>query len=238
MRLKTIIATLILMLIANFELKAGCGWYFTAFVNDTLVFKNADTYYGEGEAISLPSWVGKSYVICTQYPMDPDWKCSFVVYFQPGDTVNITPPYPNLHVTQPGIYVATEHQSECGTVYSFDCRYMSDSLEPYYLTHFDKHYSDSVKLAQQISNYLDSPSAVIYPNPVRNSLCIKDLFYQSTPVQISICDMNGRSLIIDNFDMPVGVQSKTIDLRMLEAGMYIVRYNNGEKQLVQRIVKM
>ena len=193
-----------------------------------------DTLVGGFDCLGYPGrgntpWVGKVYV-------EPGGG---VVYFQPGDTIHT-----NLgSITKPGLYQRNYYCDGQVWTLSFSCSYMPDSLELYYLSHFSQAYADSIQRAKDslavITAYLSNPpNAVLFPNPVIDNIFLKDLFYEPTNVEISIYDMNGRNVIVQNFEVPSGLQSKIIDLSMLEHGIYILRYKAGATHIVKRIVKI
>ena len=232
-----------------------------AIVNDSAIGGSGLTFTSfpgasyEGPPIkNLPTWIGKTYVRDTSY-VDHNglYSFSYIIYFQPGDTCFLAFKGTNSFtvdasgiIDTPGHYWAEWDGVEGGCppqVCDFFCRYMSDSLESYYLSHFDKAYIDSVNEVRDsltaISNYLSQPPATnLYPNPVINSLYLEDLFYQPTRIHFSIYDIDGRNVLIQDFEAPAGVLSKNIDLSMLQSGVYIVRYNMGAGQVVKRIVKI
>jgi len=92
-----------------------------------------------------------------------------------------------------------------------------------------------VKLASVLVNSLNEfrePFIVFYPNPVKNNLIIKVMnLYNDN--YFSITDLNGK--ILYNGILNAGQNS--INVSMLNSGIYILRISNHLEMLVRKIIK-
>ncbi|MBL0237552.1 MAG: T9SS type A sorting domain-containing protein [Saprospiraceae bacterium] len=79
----------------------------------------------------------------------------------------------------------------------------------------------------------------IYPNPAHNLLRIELGLSASEPTDISICDLNGKSINIEFIKKQVNSknQQMCIDLTCLNSGLYYVKINSNKGTVIKKIIK-
>ena len=99
--------------------------------------------------------------------------------------------------------------------------------------------SDSivVKFAQSILTnepFTNEFALKIYPNPTQNDLNLIFEGKSQEHFEVTIYDISGRIIINQAVKLNM---NNTISTKQLNAGMYFSRLSNGEKQIIQKIVK-
>lgn len=79
------------------------------------------------------------------------------------------------------------------------------------------------------------PSLILSPNPVRDILYI-DYVGESTPIELSILDLNGRE--VKNIYFSNAQDMTLIDFTELEKGVYLLKMKQGKNFISQRVVKI
>jgi len=84
------------------------------------------------------------------------------------------------------------------------------------------------------------PVLTIYPNPASDHIQLFLLPQTSGPLQISI--LNGNGKLVQQFSLGLAqantTLSKTINLAGLAAGVYFIKYQNGQEMIMKKIVVM
>ncbi|MEM9821592.1 MAG: T9SS type A sorting domain-containing protein [Bacteroidota bacterium] len=75
-----------------------------------------------------------------------------------------------------------------------------------------------------------------FPNPFTSQLQIELLDFPNEAAQLSVVDLLGQNHWTVEIDLS-GNWSRSIDLAHLPAGVYFIRLNFGQRQLIQKIVK-
>ncbi len=77
----------------------------------------------------------------------------------------------------------------------------------------------------------------IYPNPVKEEVNINFYSEIESSVQLTIIDLIGRSLIVNEVNGYEGLNSHTINTRELENGYYFIQIKNGDNFSIQKFIK-
>ena len=92
-------------------------------------------------------------------------------------------------------------------------------------------------LHQTIKNY--STSISIYPNPTRNLLIINIPKFPNTSfLQISILNQNGKTLFFKTFQSPLLPTNKKLNLNNLPPGEYILIIRTNSLKISKQIIKI
>ena len=76
---------------------------------------------------------------------------------------------------------------------------------------------------------------VLYPNPNKGNFTVQFDSTSSNEIGISVHDMRGR-LILNNTYTNTGLFSQNVELTNVQAGVYLVTVQDGDKKVVKRIV--
>ncbi len=87
-------------------------------------------------------------------------------------------------------------------------------------------------------NSIDSEISV-YPNPAHNILRIELVQNDTKLNDISICDLNGKSIYVDTKTKLINtnIQQKSIDLTYLDSGIYYLKVNSNKGNVIKKIIK-
>ncbi len=79
----------------------------------------------------------------------------------------------------------------------------------------------------------------VYPNPVHNLMRIELGHSASEPTDISICDLNGKSIYTEFIKKQVDTknQQMCIDLTSLNSGLYYIMINSNKGIVIKKIIK-
>ena len=141
-----------------------------------------------------------------------DWKYQWLWNGNPIEKANVA----SFKAQYSGIYqVKVEDKIGCTNV--------SDSIV--------------VKFAQSIlanEPFTNEFAIKIYPNPTQNDLHLNFEGKSQGNFEVTIYDLSGRIMINQTVESNV---NNTVSTKQLNAGMYFLRLSNGEKQIIQKIVK-
>jgi hypothetical protein len=84
---------------------------------------------------------------------------------------------------------------------------------------------------------LNDINLLVYPNPFRDEICISFNAFHSQIINIEITELTGKLVGKDSFVAEDGGNSYTINLSDLAPGIYMLRFNNGFKQVHKKIIK-
>lgn len=76
-----------------------------------------------------------------------------------------------------------------------------------------------------------------WPNPVQDMLHVQFDNRRFSPVQVSVIDPTGRTVVTETQVLPVGLAALQLDTRALVPGVYLLRVGTGPGSTVQRFVK-
>ena len=78
----------------------------------------------------------------------------------------------------------------------------------------------------------------VFPNPYRHQLFVRYELAEAAPVQVSLQDLSGRSVLTQQYTrLQQGVQTLSVDgAENLEQGVYLLRIQIGERVATQRII--
>jgi len=77
----------------------------------------------------------------------------------------------------------------------------------------------------------------VFPNPTAGSATLKFNSNSIVKNELFITDLTGRELFSESFYSTVGVNDHLIELKLLEAGIYLLRLKNNTSEQVIRLVK-
>ena len=80
-----------------------------------------------------------------------------------------------------------------------------------------------------------SPTFSAFPNPASSTLTVRETFARPAAVQLRLLDALGRTQRTRTWTVQAGLNTLTLDVRGLAAGLYTLRLTNGPQQLTQRI---
>lgn len=92
-------------------------------------------------------------------------------------------------------------------------------------------------LSQAVLGVVDNSLSnfVLYPNPNKGNFTVQFDSTSSNEIGISVHDMRGR-LILNNTYNNTGLFSQNVELANVQAGVYLVTVQDGDKKVVKRIV--
>jgi hypothetical protein len=76
-----------------------------------------------------------------------------------------------------------------------------------------------------------------YPNPAQEQLTVELSLPMATTLQYDVIDAQGRSVMQQQVSLGAGLQSLTLPLNALSAGVYLLRLQADGQQLRQRFVR-
>lgn len=77
----------------------------------------------------------------------------------------------------------------------------------------------------------------IYPNPASDWLSISYLNSKNNPVEVSVVDLSGRSILKQNFGiLNSGTNTLQMDIRGVNKGVYMIILNNGEENISNKLI--
>lgn len=76
---------------------------------------------------------------------------------------------------------------------------------------------------------------IMFPNPAQNELTLDIHMEDERPVQVSILDITGKTLLRNSYELGKDQNRVTMDVSKLAAGMYVVRVEDGETVGVQKL---
>ncbi|MBK8705058.1 MAG: fibronectin type III domain-containing protein [Saprospiraceae bacterium] len=76
---------------------------------------------------------------------------------------------------------------------------------------------------------------IMFPNPAQNELTLDIHMEDERPVQVSIMDITGKTLLRNSYELGKDQNRVTMDVSKLAAGMYVVRVEDGETVGVQKL---
>ncbi len=83
----------------------------------------------------------------------------------------------------------------------------------------------------------DISEIVLYPNPTSNVLNLSFNMVSTKTVTVIINDVLGKELYNQKIQLAVGIATKLIDVKGFNTGLYFVKIQNGDKQVVQKFIK-
>ncbi len=177
------------------------------------------------------------------------------IFIFPGDSVNVkdVPGQLNRTFYRPDSVFEDEFYLYCPDAPEYDnyftivVQYLPDSLQHYYLTHFDTSYMDSLSRVDSIKK-IDSLATIqnieagkqniIYPNPTNGLLIFTNYYTSNGTAGVEIFDLNGREVMEQNFEVSPGLQTNPVDMGNLPNGVYLVQYTvNGDRR-TEKVIKM
>ncbi|HEY9115235.1 MAG TPA: endonuclease [Bacteroidales bacterium] len=77
----------------------------------------------------------------------------------------------------------------------------------------------------------------VFPNPVKNQLMISFNSLVNSSVEISLADMTGKKLVVNELSANLGENSFSLDLSSVSNGLYILQVTANEQSVRYKIIK-
>ncbi len=103
-------------------------------------------------------------------------------------------------------------------------------------TNWSATWSFTSTVPQGIENYLNDKNISLYPNPVNDKLNIELNLPGQSEIQISLSDLLGQAVIEQRFMLDQGVNIKTLDLKTLNKGLYILKIQSESSSFSKKII--
>lgn len=87
-----------------------------------------------------------------------------------------------------------------------------------------------------VSNQLTTAPIVVYPNPAADKVAINLVVDNAQDATVSVVDLTGKTVLTKTAQLEAGNNTINLQTADLSAGVYNVRFANGNKQSVQRLV--
>jgi hypothetical protein len=85
------------------------------------------------------------------------------------------------------------------------------------------------------SDNFDLAEFKVYPNPNKGNFTVQFNSLSSNEIAISVHDMRGRTILNNKYNN-TGLFSQNIQLEQVQAGIYLVTVQDGDRKVVKRIV--
>lgn len=89
----------------------------------------------------------------------------------------------------------------------------------------------------RIEDVLNGASLKVFPNPVDENVNIQIEIRQNTNLNISVNNLLGKTIFMENKDLNEGIQTMNINLRNLPAGIYFLNLSDGQEIISHKIMK-
>jgi hypothetical protein len=95
---------------------------------------------------------------------------------------------------------------------------------------FDFDYTTSVRAFTAIAGSL-------FPNPVSDVLTVEAEMPRPTTVRVRLSDVLGRTVVETREQVSAGIFRKQVDVSTLPAGVYIFEMLDGDRRLLEKVIK-
>jgi len=95
-------------------------------------------------------------------------------------------------------------------------------------------FVQAMALENQLQEQENQLHAEIFPNPVQNNLSIAFGEMMTSPIQVSLYDMTGRTLVVKDFEPNAQI---SLDISNLTAGNYLLKIVSGNKKNTLNVFK-
>ena len=89
----------------------------------------------------------------------------------------------------------------------------------------------------RIEDVLNGASLKVFPNPVDENVNIQIEIRQNTNLNISVNNLLGKTIFMENKDLNEGIQTMNINLRNLPSGIYFLNLSDGQEIISHKIMK-
>ncbi|MFK8007981.1 MAG: T9SS type A sorting domain-containing protein [Saprospiraceae bacterium] len=89
----------------------------------------------------------------------------------------------------------------------------------------------------RIEDVLNGASLKVFPNPVDDNMNIQIEIRQNTNLNISVNNLLGKTIFLENKDLNEGIQTMNINLRNLPSGIYFLNLSDGQEIISHKIMK-
>jgi hypothetical protein len=99
-------------------------------------------------------------------------------------------------------------------------------------------YDQTPSNVEQLVDLANTWQAVVFPNPVNNSLQIRYLLPKADVVKIALYDMQGKLIVENNIgNQKEGQHQAMLDLSHINAGSYVCRITGQKASISKQIIK-
>ncbi len=89
----------------------------------------------------------------------------------------------------------------------------------------------------RIEDVLNGASLKVFPNPVDDNMNIQIEIRQNTNLNISVNNLLGKTIFLENKDLSEGIQTMNINLKNLPSGIYFLNLSDGQEIISHKIMK-
>lgn len=89
---------------------------------------------------------------------------------------------------------------------------------------------------QGINDLFSERTVSVYPNPAVSDMTIEVNSVKHTAVEVSLLNLLGQSVVTQKFELVQGINKNQINVKDLEAGLYIIRLKSGDATFMKKIV--
>ncbi len=99
-------------------------------------------------------------------------------------------------------------------------------------------YDETIGNVEQWIDHANTWQAVVFPNPVNNSLQVRYHLPKADVLQIALYDMQGRLIIENNIgNQKEGQHQAMLDLSHIDAGNYVCRITGQKASISKQVIK-
>lgn len=89
----------------------------------------------------------------------------------------------------------------------------------------------------RIEDVLNGASLKVFPNPVDENMNVQIEIRQNTNLNISVNNLLGKTIFMENKDLQEGIQTMNINLKDLPSGIYFLNLSDGQEIISHKIMK-
>ncbi|MEO6315096.1 MAG: T9SS type A sorting domain-containing protein [Chitinophagaceae bacterium] len=123
------------------------------------------------------------------------------------------------------------------TAYSFDDSNAPLGVSYYRLSQVDKDGQASLSKVVSINNKKAGIFIEKYPNPVHDNLTVTIQGTENGPLQVTIADMQGKTILQQQWQKDQSLLRKTVNVAALQNGVYQMIITSGKEKQISSFVK-